>query len=172
MSSRCSAAPTSRMRRRTTHAATTCYWTVVARYTRLNVQTARTWSLAGCIGPWRMRTRHGHSTAPYGQPQCGPPTARGAFTPCARWSSGLQHRAAAAEPRPLGQTDKRPAVLEPLRGAIAAPVSPFSPRLAYTQEDFEREFCSFIGRNLLIGALLPASVYGVAKAAAQLVSGP
>ena len=41
-----------------------------------------------------------------------------------------------------------------------------------TQEDFEREFRSFIGRNLLIGALLPASVYGVAKAAAQLVSGP
>lgn len=113
-----------------------------------------------------------HSTAPYGQQQCGPPTARGALTPCARWSSGLQHRAAAAEPRPLGQTDKRPAVLEPLRGAIAPPVSPFSTRLAYTQEDFEREFRSFIGRNLLIGALLPASVYGVAKAAAQLVSGP
>lgn len=41
-----------------------------------------------------------------------------------------------------------------------------------TDEDFEREFRSFIGRNLLIGALLPASVYGVAKAAAQLVSGP
>ena len=27
------------------------------------------------------------------------------------------------------------------------------------------EFRSFIGRNLLVGALLPASIYGVAKAA-------
>lgn len=34
-----------------------------------------------------------------------------------------------------------------------------------TDEDFEREFRSFIGRNLLVGALLPASLYGVAKAA-------
>ena len=34
-----------------------------------------------------------------------------------------------------------------------------------TDEDFEREFRRFIGRNLLVGALLPASVYGVAKAA-------
>ena len=34
-----------------------------------------------------------------------------------------------------------------------------------TDEDFEREFRRFIGRNLFIGALLPASVYGVAKAA-------
>ena len=32
-------------------------------------------------------------------------------------------------------------------------------------QDFEREFRSFIGRNLLVGALLPASLYGVAKAA-------
>ena len=34
-----------------------------------------------------------------------------------------------------------------------------------TDEEFEREFRRFIGRNLLVGALLPASVYGVAKAA-------
>ena len=41
-----------------------------------------------------------------------------------------------------------------------------------SDEEFESEFRVFIGRNLLLGALLPAAIVGVAKAvraASQLV---
>ena len=41
-----------------------------------------------------------------------------------------------------------------------------------TDEEFEEKFRVFIGKNLLVGALLPAAAYGVGKAVMALTAGP